>query len=100
MSLQVYKLTASAVAIDDLGITITGAIGATYDLVDLHPNNVTLSATGGDLEAAVNGTAPFSVAELVVVDPRAGYSGNLSAADSLTALRAGTNLSYGRPLRS
>ena len=100
MSLQVYKLTASAVAIDDLGITITGAIGTTYDLVDLHPNNVTLSATGGDLEAAVNGTTPFSTAELVVVDPRAGYSGNLDAADSLTALRAHNDSHIGVQLAS
>lgn len=100
MSLLIYKLTASAVVLDDLGITVTGAIGTTLDLSDLRPNDVTLSATGGDLEAAVNGTTPFSTAELVVVDPRVGYTGNLSAANSLIALRAHNDAHIGIQLAS
>ena len=100
MSLLIYKLTTSAVVLDDLGITVTGAIGTTLDLVDLRPNDVTLSALGGDLEAAINGTTPFSTPELVVVDPRSGYTGNLSAANSLIALRAHNDAHIGIQLAS
>jgi hypothetical protein len=89
MSLVLYKLTTNVVVIDDLGITLTGAIGTTLDLTSLRPNDVALSATGGNLQAAIDGTSPFSVAELVVVDPRGGtHTGNLDATDSLTALQA------------
>jgi hypothetical protein len=95
MSIQLYKLTNDAVELNDLGITITGLLGTVYNLTDEQANNIYLSAVGGDLEAAINGTAPFSVPELVVVDPRVGYTGNLSQADSLTAIQSTNDLHYG-----
>lgn len=95
MSLIVEKLTTSAVVLKDLGITITGAIGTQYDLTNEQPNDIAQSALGGSLEAAINGTAPFTVPELVVVDPRSGYTGNLNATDSLIALRAANDVHFG-----
>lgn len=60
MSFLVEKLTAPAVVLDDLGITLTGAIGTQHDLTDTPPNDLARSA---DLRAAM-------ATELRVVDPR------------------------------
>jgi hypothetical protein len=95
MGIRLVKLTNSAVEINDLGITISGVIGTVYDLTDEQANDIFLSASGGDLEAAINGTAPFTVPELVVEDPRDGAVGNLNAVDSLRALQAANDVHFG-----
>lgn len=100
MSLIVVKLTNDPVILDDLGITISGLIGVEFDLTDMSPNDIALSGLGGDLEAAINGTSPFTVPELVVKDPRAGKTGNLSQADSLVAVRAANDVHIGIQLAS
>ena len=57
---RVEKQTAGSVALDDLGITLTGGIGTIVDLTDLAPENVARSA---DLLAAIPAT-------VLIVDPR------------------------------
>lgn len=74
--LRIQANSTSAV-INDLGITITGDLGDTYDLSYEQPNDVANSA---DLVSAISGGS------LLVIDPRDG-STELNVADSISAVQ-------------
>ncbi len=80
----VRKLDASAVVIDDLGITISGTAGTTYDLIDIQPNNLSVS---DNLVAAIGVT-------LEVLDPRDGTTA-LSTADGVLTIESCNSPHFG-----
>ena len=83
---RVEKQTAGSVALDDLGITLTGGIGTIVDLTDLAPENVARSA---DLLAAIPAT-------VLIVDPRDDTNATiLSSADSSLAVQKANDTHFG-----
>jgi len=83
---KVEKQTAGSVAIDDLGITLTGAIGTIVDLTDLNPSDIARSA---DLLAAIP-------ASILVVDPRDDTDATiLTSADSTDAVQRANDTHFG-----
>ncbi len=75
-SLIVRKLDANPVVLDDIGLTITGPLGTTFDLITEEAQDITMSA---DLVAAIGVT-------LEVLDPRDGAT-LLSTADGVLAIQ-------------
>lgn len=84
MSFLVRKLDGNPVAINDLGITITGTTGTTFDLSFLSPEHI---ADSDDLVATLGST-------LEVLDPR-DDSTALSTAEGTNAVRAANDPQYG-----
>jgi len=79
---------AVAVVLDDLGITVPAS--GTLDITDMSPSEISMSATGGDLETAIN------AGDILVQEPRDGYPGpNLNAADSLIAAQVANDAHVG-----
>lgn len=75
-SLIVRKLDANPVVLDDIGLTITGPLGTTFDLITEEAQDISMSA---DLVAAIGVT-------LEVLDPRDGAT-LLSTADGILAIQ-------------
>jgi len=83
---RVEKQTAGSVALDDLGVTLTGAIGTIVDLTDLAPENVARSA---DLLAAIP-------ALVLIVDPRDNTNATiLTSAESTNAVNRANDTHFG-----
>ncbi len=88
MSFVLVNQTATAVVLNDLGLTVPAS--GTLDITDMSPAEISMSATGGDLETAIN------AGDILVEEPRDGYPGpNLNLADSLTAARASNDAHIG-----
>jgi len=84
---KIEKQTAGSIAIDDLGITLTGAIGVIVDLTDLAPENLSRSA---DLLASITAD------EILVVDPRDdGDTTILTKAESTNAVNRSNDTHFG-----
>jgi hypothetical protein len=84
---RVQKLTASAVVIDDLGITLTGAISAIVDITDHAPENLARSA---DLLAAITAD------DILIVDPRDDTNATiLTKAESTAAVNRSNDTHFG-----
>ncbi len=88
MSFVLVNTTTGAVVLDDLGITVPAS--STLDITDMSPTEISMSgATTGDLGIAI------AAGDILIEDPRAGYAGNLSLADSLTAALAANDSHIG-----
>ena len=84
---RVQKLTAAAVVIDDLGITLTGAISAIVDITDHAPENLARSA---DLLAAITAD------NILIVDPRDDTNATiLTKAESTAAVNRSNDTHFG-----
>jgi len=83
---KVEKQTASAIVLDDLGITLVGATNSIHDLTSKSPEEIARSA---DLLAAIP-------ADLLVVDPRDDTNATiLSSADSTAAISRHNDTHFG-----
>ena len=84
---KVQKLTAGAIAIDDLGLTLTGAISTIVDITDIAPENLARSA---DLLASITAD------EILIVDPRDDTNATiLTKAESTNAVNRSNDTHFG-----